>query len=164
MYIVLLFPFLFLLHEIEEVVVQRRWMALHQARLLQRFPRLRRLIEHLGSLSTKAFAVAASEELLLLLLVTCYVLVDGPGCFYVWAAVFIAFAVHLHVHVVQAVAVVGYVPGLLTTLLLLPTCYLGIQTIWLRTSGWEILGLGIAGTVFIALNLRFAHWLGKRVA
>lgn len=148
----------------EEVVVQRRWMALHQARLLQRFPRLRGLIAHLGSLSTKAFAVAASEELLLLLLVTCYVLVDGPGCFYVWAAVFIAFAVHLHVHVVQAVAVRGYVPGLLTTLLLLPTCYLGLQTIWLRTSGWEILGLGIAGTIFIALNLRFAHWLGKRVS
>ena len=163
MYIVLLFPFLFLLHEIEEVVVQRRWMALHQARLLQRFPRLRGLIAHLGSLSTKAFAVAASEELLLLLLVTCYVLVDGPGCFYVWAAVFIAFTVHLHVHVVEAVAVRGYVPGLLTTLLLLPTCYLGLQTIWLRTSGWEILGLGIAGTLCIALNLRFAHWLGQRM-
>ena len=163
MYIVLLFPFLFLLHEIEEVVVQRRWMALHQTRLQQRFPRLRQLIAYLGSLSTKAFAVAASEELLLLLLVTCYVLEDGPGSFYVWSAVFIAFAVHLFVHVVQAVAVVGYVPGLLSTVLLLPACYLGLQMIWLRTSGWEILGLGIAGTVFIALNLRFAHWLGKRI-
>ena len=163
MYIVLLFPFLFLLHEIEEVVVQHRWMALHKGKLLQRFPRLRKLIEYLCSMTTKAFAVAASEELLLLLLVTCYVLVDGPGSFYVWSAVFIAFAVHLHVHVVQAVVVTGYVPGLLTTLLLLPYCYLGLQTIWLRTSGWEMLGLGIAGTLFIALNLRFAHWLGKRV-
>lgn len=163
MYIVLLFPFLFLLHEIEEVVVQHRWMALHKDKLLQRFPRLRKLIEYLCSMTTKAFAVAASEELLLLLLVTCYVLVDGPGSFYVWSAVFIAFAVHLHVHIVQAVVVTGYVPGLLTTLLLLPCCYLGLQTIWLRTSGWEMLGLGIAGTLFIALNLRFAHWLGKHV-
>lgn len=116
MYIVLLFPFLFLLHEIEEVVVQHRWMALHKDKLLQRFPRLRKLIEYLCSMTTKAFAVAASEELLLLLLVTCYVLVDGPASFYVWSAVFIAFAVHLHVHVVQAVVVTGYVPGLLTTL------------------------------------------------
>lgn len=162
MYIVLLFPFLFLLHEIEEVVVQHRWMALHKVKLLQRFPRLRKLIEYLCGMTTKAFAVAASEELLLVLLVTCYMLVDGAGCFYVWA-VFIAFAVHLHVHIVQAVAVTGYVPGLLTTLLLLPCCYLGLQTIWLRTSGWEMLGLGIVGTLFIALNLRFAHWLGKRV-
>lgn len=163
MYIVLLFPFLFLLHEIEEVVVQHRWMALHKGKLLQLFPRLRKLIEYLCGMTTKAFTVAASEELLLLLLVTCYVLVDGPGSFYVWSAVFIAFAVHLHVHVVQAVVVTGYVPGLLTTLLFLPYCYLGLQTIWLRTSGWEMLGLGIAGTLFIALNLRFAHWLGKRV-
>ena len=88
---------------------------------------------------------------------------ERAGSFYVWSAVFIAFAVHLHVHVVQAVVVTGYVPGLLTTLLLLPYCYLGLQTIWLRTSGWEMLGLGIAGTLFIALNLRFAHWLGKHV-
>ena len=77
-----------------------------------------------------------------------------------WSALFIAFAVHLTVHVGQAVAVKSYVPGLATSLLLLPYATYGLWSIWLATNGWELIAWGTIGLAVTAANLRFAHWLG----
>ncbi|MDD6471438.1 MAG: hypothetical protein PUF62_00055 [Bacteroidales bacterium] len=60
------------------------------------------MIEYLSRLNTKAFAIAALEELVVLLSVTCYVLAGGTYALPLWSALFMAFAVHLLVHVGQA--------------------------------------------------------------
>ena len=160
LYLVLPFPLLFVLHEVEEVAVQHRWMSAHSTSLVLRFPKMRPMIEHLSHLSTKAFAIAALEELAVLLSVTCYVLAGGAYALQLWSALFIAFAVHLTVHVGQAVAVKSYVPGLATSLLLLPYATYGLWSIWLATNGWELIAWGTIGLAVTAANLRFAHWLG----
>lgn len=117
------------------------------------------MIEYLSRLNTKAFAIAALEELVVLLSVTCYVLAGGTYALPLWSALFMAFVVHLLVHVGQAM-VGGYVPGFATSLLLVPYVAYGLRSIWLVMSRGELIAWGVAGIVVMAVNLRFAHWLG----
>lgn len=162
-YLVLPFPLAFILHDAEEVVVQHRWMLRHQDGLAEKFPKLIPVIHHLLRLGTKEFALAALEELLILLLATCYVLLQGKYSTELWSALFLAFSLHLLIHFFQSLLVRGYVPGLITSLMLLPYCYLGLQSIWSVMSGVEMVLLGIAGVTFMVANLLFAHWMSVRI-
>lgn len=162
--IIIIFPILFLAHEIEEVAVQHGWMQAHHEQLTARFPRMRAAIEHLARINTPAFAIAVAEEFAVVLIATVYALSEASLGLHLWAALFIAFGVHLLIHAGQAVAVRGYVPGLATTLLLLPCAAVGIGCMLQSLCPREIVVWGLAGTVFAALNLRFAHWLALKIA
>ena len=163
LYLTLPFPLAFLLHDAEEVAVQHRWMSRHKEALTARFPKMRRMVEHLSRLNTKAFAIAAAEELVVLLMAGTYVLIGGTYAMHIWSALFMAFSFHLLVHVCQAVAVRGYVPGLVSAILLLPYACFGMQSICNAMSGLEIIGWGIAGVIAMVLNLGVAHFLGSLV-
>ena len=71
------FPLAFLFHDLEDILVQHKWMSAHKEDLLRRFPRLQPMILHLSSLNSKAFTIAVIEELVLLLLATAYYHVYG---------------------------------------------------------------------------------------
>ena len=101
------------------------------------------------------------EEFVILILSTCYVLIQGDYCMEIWSALFIAFSFHQSVHILQAIVLQSYVPGLITSVILIPYSYLGIQSIWYAMSGAELFLCGIAGIIFMAINLIFAHWIGK---
>lgn len=162
LYLVLPFPLAFIIHDAEETLVQHRWMLKHTEDIVTKFPRTRPMAEYLLSLDTKAFAIAAIEELLILLAATCYVLIDGIYAMQIWSALFLAFSVHLIVHIIQAICIKGYVPGLVSTILLLPYSFLGVESIWYVMNGMELALWGTAGIVFMIVNLRVAHWLGKK--
>ena len=159
LYLVLPFPLAFLIHDGEEVVVLRRWMLSHRSILEERFPRL---FPYLSSLTPPSFAIAAAEEFIIILLATCYVLIQGCYCLEIWSALFMAFSFHQLIHIMQAIVLRSYVPGLVTSLLLLPYSYLGLQSIGHAMSGVELLLCGTLGILFMALNLKFAHWIGRR--
>ena len=161
--LVLPLPLVFLLHDAEEVAVQHRWMENHSGALRERFPRLRPLLDRLQRLNTKTFALAALEEFIVLLCATACVLADVPFALELWAALFLAFSLHLLLHFGQAVAVRGYVPGLVTSILLSPFAAYGIFCISLVMSPLKMFALAVAGAAFVALNLRFAHWLGLKL-
>ena len=161
--LVLPLPLVFVIHDAEEIIFCHRWMQRHRNRLEQRFPSAKGIIAHLAKLTHKAFAIAAAEELLVLLAATAYVLVDAPYCKEVWMAVFIVFATHLIVHLVQACAVRSYVPGLATSLILLPYAAYGIRSILLVMSALELAVWSILGVLMLIVNLRFAHWLGIKI-
>ena len=163
LYLVLPFPIAFILHDAEEAIVQQRWMLSHRHVLENRFPRLQCLFKYLSALNTQSFVIAAIEELVILILITCYVLIQGNYCMEIWSALFIAFSFHQIVHIMQAIILRSYVPGLITSVLLIPYSYLGIQSIWYAMSGVELLLWGIAGIIFMAINLIFAHWIGKEI-
>ncbi|MGN0213838.1 MAG: HXXEE domain-containing protein [Muribaculaceae bacterium] len=161
--LVMPFPVAFVLHDAEEVAVQHRWMLAHKQELTSKFPKMRSIIDHLSAIGSRAFALAATEELVVLLLATCYVLVGGTCCMQIWSALFVSFAVHLLVHVGQSVAVRGYVPGLVTSVLLLPYAAYGVWSVWLAMSAFEFTAWSIAGVAFMVANLRFAHWWGMKI-
>ena len=159
---ILSFPLAFLIHDLEEILVQHKWMSAHKEDLIRRFPRLQPMILHLSSLNTKAFTIAVIEELVLLLLATAYYLADGPYALEIWAALFVAFSVHLVVHIGQGIIIRGYVPGLITSILLLPySCY-GISCIYQEMNSGKLILLGVVGFAAIAVNLWIAHWLGNK--
>ena len=161
--LVLPLPLAFLLHDAEEVAVQHRWMENHSGALRERFPRLRPLLDRLQRLNTKAFALAALEEFIVLLCATACVLADVPFALELWAALFLAFSLHLLLHLGQAVAVRGYVPGLVTSILLSPFAAYGVFCISRVMSPLKMFALAVAGAAFVALNLLFAHWLGLKL-
>lgn len=161
--LVLPLPLAFLLHDAEEVAVQHRWMENHSGALRERFLRLRPLLDRLQRLNTKAFALAALEEFIVLLCATACVLADVSFALELWAALFLAFSLHLLLHFGQAVAVRGYVPGLVTSILLSPFAAYGIFCISLVMSPLKMFALAVAGAAFVALNLLFAHWLGLKL-
>ena len=161
--LVLPLPLAFLLHDAEEVAVQHRWMENHSGALRERFLRLRPLLDRLQRLNTKAFALAALEEFIVLLCATACVLADVSFALELWAALFLAFSLHLLLHFGQAVAVRGYVPGLVTSILLSPFAAYGIFCISLVMAPLKMFALAVAGASFVALNLLFAHWLGLKL-
>ena len=156
------FPLAFIVHDGEEIVIQHKWMLTHKDLLIQKFPKAKRVISHLSSLSTTAFAMAVLEELILLLLATAYILIGGAYATELWIALFMAFSVHFVIHIAQGVMVKGYVPGLVTSILMLPYAYFGISRICEEVSGDKLLHLSILGIVAMIINLRFAHWTGKK--
>ena len=157
-----LFLLLFVVHDIEEIVVQHRWMLAHRETLARRFPRFQPAVRQLLRLNTRAFAVAALEEWLVLWLAVGYVWLDGPYVTQIASALFMAYAVHLLVHVLQALAWRGYVPGLLTALLQLPLAAFALCSLWSGSTAGEILLWSLAAVAFVVANLRFAHWLGMK--
>ena len=161
--LVLPLPLAFLLHDAEEVAVQHRWMENHSGALRERFLRLRPLLDRLQRLNTKAFALAALEEFIVMLCATACVLADVSFALELWAALFLAFSLHLLLHFGQAVAVRGYVPGLVTSILLSPFAAYGVFCISLVMSPLKMFALAVAGASFVALNLLFAHWLGLKL-
>ena len=161
--LVLPLPLAFLLPDAEEVAVQPRWMENHCGALRERFLRLRPLLDRLQRLNTKAFALAALEEFIVLLCATACVLADVSFALELWAALFLAFSLHLLLHLGQAVAARGYVPGLVTSILLSPFAAYGIFCISLVMSPLKMFALAVAGASFVALNLLFAHWLGLKL-
>ena len=145
-------------------LMKGRWIRTHGAELSRRFPKFEPMIARLGALGTRGFAIAAAEELAVLLAVTAYVLVDGTWAAEAWGAVFLAFSLHLIVHAVQAAMVRGYVPGLATSLLLLPYAAFGVWSMSLVWSVPKILALAVVGSIAVVANLRFAHGLGLLLA
>ena len=73
LYLVLPFPLAFLLHDMEEMIVQYKWMTTHATSLFHRFPRLRSLLKHLLLMDTKSFAIAVAEEFIVIMGITAYV-------------------------------------------------------------------------------------------
>lgn len=163
LYMILTFPVAFILHDAEEIAVQHSWMLNHRKSLIKTFPKMKRMVEQLSGLTTKAFAIAATEELTVILVATAYVLVGGVYSMQIWSALFMAFSTHLVVHVFQAIVMRGYVPGLVSTLLLIPYAFIAMQSIWNAMSGTELAAWGLLGIIIMAVNLRFAHWLGMKM-
>ena len=156
-------PRVFILHDTEEAIVQHRWVLSHREALALRFPKLRPVIEHLSNIGTNAFVVAAMEELIVLIVATCYVLTGGTYSTQIWSALFLAFSLHLFVHLGQAILFRGYVPGVLTSLIFMPYAIYGLWSIWLTTTIVEFFLMILCGMSFMIANLKFAHWLGMKI-
>ncbi len=162
-YIILLFPLAFIIHDGEEIATQHKWMLTHKETLVHRFPFAKPMVEHLSGLSTKAFTIAVLEELALILIASACVIAGTPYSTEVWAIMFMAFSIHFLIHIGQGMIIRGYVPGLITSVMLLPFAYIGMQNVCAIFSATELLTYGAIGIVTMVANLAFAHWLGYKL-
>lgn len=158
-------PFLFVLHDAEETLFLPAWLRRNRPFLLRRLPvRFRRLVRRLPDLSPRMFAAMAAEELLLLLLVTALAL--GRDLLQPWLSLYLAFGLHLLLHLGQWLVVGRYVPIVATSLGLLPFWLYGISVIWrsalFAPGEWVLCGL--AGCAVAAANLSLLHAAARAVA
>jgi hypothetical protein len=165
--LIALLPAVFMLHDFEEIIMFRPWLDKNRTEIAQRFPRLDRLLRRYhDKLSTSAFAVGVLHEFTILSAIT-YVSLHANSYRW-WFAVFMAFALHLLVHVAQWVAFGRYVPFIITSIAALPyCCYTFLQfsastvMTWIQMTQWTIIGVVLTvlsfGSAF-ALASAFERW------
>ena len=157
-----LLPLLFVFHDFEEIIGMRAWTARNAADICQRFPRFAFIFK--STTTTEGFTLAVVEEFVLLLII-CGLTFTGIRAFnLLWLGTFIAFALHLVVHIGQAVVIRKYIPALATSILVLPV------SLWLIAdcikvsdfSPTEIIIYSLTATVAVGANLLLAHWLARK--
>ena len=154
-----LFPVIFMLHEMEEIIGFGPWLDKNQA-ILDKYPRIAAAYEHF---SPSGFAVAVLEEYLVVIIIT------GASLYFanylVWLGAFIAFSLHLLIHLIQSILIREYIPALASSLVLLPPSILIIKQVIDQTN-YSLLSLLIwtlLGLIFMVVNLAFAHQLMRLV-
>ncbi|MBR6042680.1 MAG: HXXEE domain-containing protein [Paludibacteraceae bacterium] len=160
--LVLPFAFAFIIHDSEEIVFQHKWVLKNKEIIANRFPFLQKPLFHLEKMNTAAFAIAATEELFAL--ITIALLVSAGLPIFIWNAISLAFSFHLVIHVAQGAILRRYVPGLVTSLVLLPYAYYISKTIFNAMSTHAFFLCGATGIIAMMVNLLFAHWLGQKLA
>ena len=146
----------FSLHDFEEILFQHSWVLKNQNRIVKKFPFAKNILEHLAKLDTKKFAVIAFEEFCIILFGTILMLAKISFWQYIEAALLFAFGIHLIIHLLQAILVKGYVPGLVSSLLLLPYGYFSTQLI-VKEFQLKTFFIATIGTALMILNLKIMH-------
>jgi len=115
-------PILFVLHNLEEVIVFEYFMRKNRSKLMARLPGIvaKRVLTVSGA-STAGFAVAITV-LTVVFVAVGYGAVwwDSPVMWLIWLAGTLVFTVQLAVHVVSAVIWRGYAFGTVTSVIFLP--------------------------------------------
>ena len=154
----MLLPLVFLIHDAEEIAVRRRWMDRNADEVMLRFPWTKPMLSHLKAQSTRGFCLIVTEEFLLLVLgVVCMIYLSAL----LIAALMWGFILHLFVHIGQGILLRSYVPGLITSIILLPYSLLGIRVLTLEFSTLTNLILAVTGILIVALNLAVMHRIFK---
>lgn len=149
-----------MLHDFEEIIFVKAWITRNRDLIQQRIPKLAdRLLPHFDRLSTPGFALAVAEEFFLINLTTISSLVTNQ--FQLWYALFLAFTVHLLMHIGQGLFFRKYVPGVVTSVLFLPVCgYILYREITSRSLTMTNVGVYLLlGLFVLAVNLLIIHKL-----
>ncbi len=158
-----LLPTIFMFHDMEEIVGIKKWISRHYDEVTARFPAANKILAPYRGISTARFAAAVYEELIVFIIICLLAdATDIPFFDGVWLGAFIGFAAHLVVHLAQAVAVRGYVPALITSLISLPPSAYIIYKSWQGIEMGTSAAIGTTvGIVFLAANLIVIHHFMK---
>ena len=158
-----MFPLLFIFHDMEEIIGLVPWIHLNETLLAQKTPAILKI--HKG-ITTEGFALAVFKEFIIVLSITLLAYSSQSRALeLVWLGGFVAFALHLLLHIGQSILLRKYIPALITSILCFPiSAYLitDIVHLWqVSTSEFFLFSLVASGIVII--NLPFALWLGKNI-
>ena len=155
----LLFPIVFMLHEMEEIIGFKRWFEKNMDVVKKH-----RLLEKIHKqFSTEGFAMAVLEEYILCIVLTGISFFSKK--YIIWIGFFIAFSIHLAVHIIQCVFIKRYIPALISSIILLPISLFLIGSS-IDNFGYHFSNIAIVSAlaiILLMLNLLFAHWIMKAV-
>jgi len=161
--IIWLLPIVFMLHDFEEIIMMDAWMKKNRQLIIERFPKLgKRIVSNYGNLSTASFSLAVAIEFLILVIAV--ILATQFQSYLIWTACFIAFSIHLIVHVVQWLVIRIYIPAIISSFLALVYSCFGFKYLIGCNiySNSEIIWIGIGGLLFMIINLIFAHKMAAK--
>ena len=165
LYIVIPMPLCLILHDAEAAATLRGWMQRNESGLAKRFPRFEKLIRHFGRLDTLAFCIAAIEELLIALLIIAFLIVLEYDCVvWVFVCLYMAIWVRFIVHIILAVVIRKYVPGLITSIITVAYMACVSMPLYIYFQWYDIVLFALAGTIFMVANIIVAHRIGMSVS
>ena len=135
-----LFPSLFMLHELEEIV----WMPSFVKKISIQYPNNRILSYY----TPFAFNAIVLEQFLILM--TSLYLSYQFNNYSIYASIIIAYIYHVFGHLIQTIVIRKYVPGLLTGIL---TSYFSINSIYNKIT-FTLYSYSILTLLIIILNLK----------
>lgn len=110
-----LLPVVFMIHDLEEIIMMKPWMNKHWLEIEKKFPK--KIIDKMEThrrLSVSAFALVVAEEFILITVFT-FIAVQYQ-LYNFWAGLLIGFFIHLLVHIAQFLAFRKYVPFIFTAI------------------------------------------------
>lgn len=165
-------PVVFMIHDFEEIIMFKPWLAKNREELKSRFPKVEQFMakNHLFDFSTSAFAIAVMHEFILISAATFISLIFNN--YSLWFAAFIAFSIHLLIHAGQWIIYRKYVPVIITSFLAVPYCiYTFIQFIQFTEMSpvklllWAFIGIIATVLSFFPaffLARKFHYWQNKK--
>ena len=154
-----LFPIIFMFHEMEEIIGFRLWFE-KNFDVVEKYSMLQRIY---SNFSSEGFAIAVLEEYIICIIVT------GMSLFWeiyiLWIGVFIAFVIHLVIHIIQSLVIRRYIPALISSIALLPiSIFLISKSIhYFGYHFTDIVMISILSVILMVLNLILVHWIMRIV-
>ncbi|EIS9209936.1 HXXEE domain-containing protein [Clostridioides difficile] len=154
-----LFPLLFIFHDMEEIIGFGIWLKKNKSMLDKKYPFISKIYENY---STEGMAFAVFEEFILCIIFCILtVITENQYVYLLWLGSFIAYTLHLVIHIGQSIIIRKYIPSLITSIICLPI------SIWCISKSIYIVDCemsttilySIIGIIIVALNLKFAHSL-----
>ena len=154
-----LFPWLFIFHDMEEIIGFGIWLKKNKSMLDKKYPFISKIYENY---STEGMAFAVFEEFILCIIFCILtVITENQYVYLLWLGSFIAYTLHLVIHIGQSIIIRKYIPSLITSIICLPI------SIWCISKSIYIVDCemsttilySIIGIIIVALNLKFAQSL-----
>ncbi|HBE9729719.1 TPA: HXXEE domain-containing protein [Clostridioides difficile] len=154
-----LFPLLFIFHDMEEIIGFGIWLKKNKSMLDKKYPFISKVYENY---STEGMAFAVFEEFILCIIFCILtVITENQYVYLLWLGSFIAYTLHLIIHIGQSIIIRKYIPSLITSIICLPI------SIWCISKSIYIVDCemsttilySIIGIIIVALNLKFAQSL-----
>ena len=151
-----IFPILFIVHDMEEIIGFGLWLAKNRVFLDDKYPNISNQYK---PYSTEGMAAAVMEEMILCLGIC---IVSRFTEFYgLWLGTFVAYTIHLVVHIGQSIVIRKYIPAVITSIICLPISiwFIASSIALLFYSAGSVIVYSLIGIVAIAGNLKVAHWI-----
>ncbi|TQX72012.1 HXXEE domain-containing protein [Clostridioides difficile] len=154
-----LFPLLFIFHDMEEIIGFGIWLKKKKSMLDKKYPFISKVYKNY---STEGMAFAVFEEFILCIIFCILtVITENQYVYLLWLGSFIAYTLHLVIHIGQSIIIRKYIPSLITSIICLPI------SIWCISKSIYIVDCemsttilySIIGIIIVALNLKFAQSL-----
>ncbi len=150
-----LFPLLFLVHELEELFGFEKWFHKNKDKFSGR---PREILDYVSTYFSKKAMLFAITEQLVLSVIVCFISLKYDF-FNLWLGAFIAYTVHLIVHVGQSLAISSYIPAVFTSVLEIPVCLFIVYKVYTMFfySLMNIICYSLLSLIIIGLNLLLLH-------
>ncbi len=143
----------------EEIIGFGIWLKKNKSMLDKKYPFISKIYENY---STEGMAFAVFEEFILCIIFCILtVITENQYVYLLWLGSFIAYTLHLVIHIGQSIIIRKYIPSLITSIICLPI------SIWCISKSIYIVDCemsttilySIIGIIIVALNLKFAQSL-----
>jgi hypothetical protein len=148
-----------MIHDFEEIIFMKPWVNRNAPYLKEKYPVIpKKLLAHVSSLSTSAFALIVAEEFILISVIT--FLAYKNGSYYLWFGIFMGFFIHLIMHIFQWVVFRRYVPTIVTSLLASVYCVYAFREImsYNMFTISEVISWSVIGLLIVVINVALGHY------